>query len=149
MSSFRTAVSMTAEGPTKRRTLDENYAERSSYPTRAFSPRQLPTDHVTAVPIRAYQCDQSSRMPFGCFRHPCPESFSFRFARLSIGAERSLSRIHVVALRASWTNSSRTPMLRSSKLKGKQTRFALNLLPYAHCSISVFQRQPDAARRNQ
>lgn len=48
-------------GHTKRRTLDENYAERFPNPTRATSPRQLPTDHVHAVPTRVYQCDQSSR----------------------------------------------------------------------------------------
>lgn len=37
------------------------YAERAPAPTRAFSPRQLPTDHVHAVPTREYQSDQSSR----------------------------------------------------------------------------------------
>jgi transposase len=47
--------------PTKRRTLEENCAVRSADPTRDFSPRQLPTDHVHAVPTRAYQSDQSSR----------------------------------------------------------------------------------------
>jgi len=39
-------------------------------PTRAFSPRQLPTDHVHAVPTREYQSDQSSRLRLGCHR-PC------------------------------------------------------------------------------
>jgi hypothetical protein len=100
---FRTAVSMTAEGPTKRRTLVENYAERSSYPTRVLSPRQLPTDHVTAVSTRAYQCDQSSRLLPGCYRHPCPEVFPFALLRLSLRGAGELSRIHVVALRASLT----------------------------------------------
>lgn len=37
------------------------YAERATAPTRAFSPRQLPTNHVSAVPTRAYQIDLSSR----------------------------------------------------------------------------------------
>jgi len=37
------------------------YAERASAPTRASSPRQLPTDHVHAVSTREYQSDQSSR----------------------------------------------------------------------------------------
>jgi len=37
-------------------------------PTRAFSPRQLPTDHVPAVPTREYQSDQSSRLLLGCCR---------------------------------------------------------------------------------
>ena len=32
-----------------------------SRPTRAFSPRQLPTDHDYAVPTREYQTDQSSQ----------------------------------------------------------------------------------------
>ena len=32
-----------------------------SGPTRATSPRQLPTDHDYAVPTREYQTDQSSR----------------------------------------------------------------------------------------
>jgi hypothetical protein len=39
------------------------YAERFPNPTRAFSPRQLPTDHVHAVPTREYQSDQSSPAP--------------------------------------------------------------------------------------
>jgi len=44
------------------------YAERFPDPTRAFSPRQLPTDHVPAVPTREYQSDQSSRQLLRC--HP-------------------------------------------------------------------------------
>ena len=48
------------------------YAERSSGPTRAFSPRQLPTNHVHAVPTREYQSDQSSRMLLGCHLLCCP-----------------------------------------------------------------------------
>jgi hypothetical protein len=46
------------------------YAERFSDPTRALSPRQLPTNHVPAVPTRVYQNDQSSRQFLGCLR-PC------------------------------------------------------------------------------
>ena len=46
-----------------RRTIKENprplYAT-GSRPTRATSPRQLPTDHDYAVPTREYQTDQSS-----------------------------------------------------------------------------------------
>lgn len=37
------------------------YAVRSTDPTRAPSPRQLPTDHDHAVSTREYQSDQSSR----------------------------------------------------------------------------------------
>jgi hypothetical protein len=37
------------------------YAAGSPGPTRAFSPRQLPTDHDYAVPTREYQSDQPSR----------------------------------------------------------------------------------------
>src|SRR5215472_6445417 len=66
-----------SRGPTKRRTLDENYAVRFPNPTRALSPRQLPTDHDPAVSTRAYQCDQSSRLLPGCYRHFCPEVFPF------------------------------------------------------------------------
>jgi hypothetical protein len=36
---------------------------RSSNRTRAFSPRQLPTDHDYAVSTREYQSDQPSRQP--------------------------------------------------------------------------------------
>ena len=36
------------------------YAVRPPGPTRALSPRQLPTDHDPAVPTREYQSDQSS-----------------------------------------------------------------------------------------
>ena len=56
-------------GPTKRRTLLTFYAERFPNPTRALSPRQLPTDHDHAVPTREYQSDQSSRSRLG--RHRC------------------------------------------------------------------------------
>jgi hypothetical protein len=48
-------------GPTKRRILLTFYAEPAPAATRAFSPRQFPTDHVHAVPTREYQSDQSSR----------------------------------------------------------------------------------------
>lgn len=69
-------------GHTKRRTLDENYAERFPNPTRATSPRQLPTDHVHAVPTRVYQCDQSSRQLPGCDRSCRP---SRKRSRLTSG----------------------------------------------------------------
>jgi hypothetical protein len=49
------------------------YAVRFPNPTRAFSPRQLPTDHDHAVPTREYQSDQSSRLLLGCHRPCCPK----------------------------------------------------------------------------
>jgi hypothetical protein len=49
------------------------YAARFANPTRASSPRQLPTDHDHAVPTREYQSDQSSRMLLGCHRPCCPK----------------------------------------------------------------------------
>src|ERR1035437_561180 len=52
-------------GATKRRTLLSFYAAPTSAPTRASSPRQLPTDHDHAVPTREYQSDQSSHMLLG------------------------------------------------------------------------------------
>jgi hypothetical protein len=55
-------------GPTKRRTLLIFYAEPAPAQTRALSARQLPTDHVPAVPTREYQSDQSSRQLLRC--HP-------------------------------------------------------------------------------
>jgi hypothetical protein len=60
-------------GTTKRRTLLTFCAVRFQDPTRAFSPRQLPTDHDPAVPTREYQSDQSSRMLLGCRRPCCPK----------------------------------------------------------------------------
>ena len=60
-------------GTTKRRTLLSFYAVRAPAPTRATSPRQLPTDHDHAVPTREYQSDQSSRMLLGCRRPCCPK----------------------------------------------------------------------------
>jgi hypothetical protein len=60
-------------GTTKRRTLLSFYAVRASAPTRALSPRQLPTDHDHAVSTREYQSDQSSRMLLGCRRPCCPK----------------------------------------------------------------------------
>jgi len=53
---------------TKRRILPTFYAERFPNPTRASSPRQLPTDHDHAVPTREYQSDQSSRQLLRCHR---------------------------------------------------------------------------------
>ena len=62
-----------SRGPRKGRTLDENSCGTVSGPNpRYFSPRQLPTDHVHAVPTRVYQCDQSSRQRLGCYRPCCP-----------------------------------------------------------------------------
>jgi hypothetical protein len=49
------------------------YAERFPNPTRALSPRQLPTDHDPAVSTRVYQSDQSSRQFLGCYRLCCPK----------------------------------------------------------------------------
>jgi hypothetical protein len=60
-------------GTTKRRILLTFYAERAPAPTRASSPRQLPTDHDHAVSTREYQSDQSSRMLLGCRRPCCPK----------------------------------------------------------------------------
>src|SRR3977135_1141316 len=68
-----TAEPMTAQETTKRRILLTFYAERAPAPTRASSPRQLPTDHDHAVPTREYQSDQSSRMLLGCHRPCCPQ----------------------------------------------------------------------------
>ncbi len=42
------------------------YAVRPPGPTRAPSPRQLPTDHDPAVPTRVYQSDQSSLSVHRC-----------------------------------------------------------------------------------
>ena len=64
---------MTAQGPRKGESSSRFFAERSPDPTRAHSPRQLPTDHDHAVPTRAYQRDQSSRMLLGCHRPCCPK----------------------------------------------------------------------------
>ena len=61
-------------GTTKRRTLLTFYAERFPNPTRALSPRQLPTDHDHAVPTREYQSDQSSRLLLRCHRPCCPNT---------------------------------------------------------------------------
>jgi hypothetical protein len=68
-----TAEPMTAQGPRKGEPLLTFYAERFPNPTRASSPRQLPTDHDHAVPTREYQSDQSSRMLLGCRRPCCPK----------------------------------------------------------------------------
>src|SRR5215831_5507766 len=59
---FWTAAPMTAEEPRKGEPSSAFYAARATAPTRAFSARQLPTDHDYAVPTREYQSDQSSRL---------------------------------------------------------------------------------------
>ena len=70
---YWTAEPMTAQGPRKGEPSSSFYAERAPAPTRASSPRQLPTDHVHAVPTREYQSDQSSRMLLRCHRPCCPK----------------------------------------------------------------------------
>src|SRR5215510_12889450 len=47
-------------GPHEKENPPTFYAVRFPNPTRALSPRQLPTDHDHAVPAREYQSDQSS-----------------------------------------------------------------------------------------
>ena len=71
---FWTAELMTAAEHTKRRTLLIFSAERAPAPTRALSPRQLPTDHGHAVSTREYQTDQSSRQLLGCHLLCCPKT---------------------------------------------------------------------------
>ncbi len=51
------------EGHTARSTLVNVLCGEPHGPTRAFSPRQLPTDHEHAVPTREYQSDRPSRQP--------------------------------------------------------------------------------------
>jgi hypothetical protein len=68
------------------------YAERFPNPTRASSPRQLPTDHVHAVPTREYQSDQSSRMLLRCYRPCCPQTLlkAHQRERVPTGAARRM-----------------------------------------------------------
>ena len=47
------------------------YAEPAPAQTRASSARQLPTDHVPAVPTREYQSDQASRQLLRCHSLCC------------------------------------------------------------------------------
>ena len=64
---------------------------RASTPTRAFSPRQLPTDHDHAVPTREYQNDQSSRVPLG----PAPAgNIGLRWAVWTQYRRATMSRKH-------------------------------------------------------
>jgi hypothetical protein len=116
-----------SRGPTKRRSLEENYAVRSPDPTRAFSPRQLPTYHLTAVSTRAYQCDQSSRMLLGCYRHSCPEVFPFAFEAQHTWRTVSVKDSRCRAPRVLDRPRSPPKLLRSSKRKEKQTRSPANL----------------------
>jgi hypothetical protein len=71
-------------GATKRRTLAAFYAERFPNPTRASSPRQLPTDHDHAVPTREYQSDQSSRQLLRCHRLCRPNQKSPRLTSRNV-----------------------------------------------------------------
>ena len=73
------------------------YAERFPDPTRALGPRQLPTDHVPAVPTREYQSDQSSRQLFGSavpYKKRRPPSFQRNADvisnRQTLGLDKSL-----------------------------------------------------------
>ena len=69
---YRTAEPMTAPRPRKGES-SHVLCGTATAPTRASSPRQLPTDHVHAVPTREYQSDQSSRSRLACHRPCCPK----------------------------------------------------------------------------
>jgi len=84
-------------GATKRRTLLSFYAERFPNPTRASSPRQLPTDHDHAVPTREYQSDQSSRQLLRCHRLCRPNQKSSRLTSRNVFPLRRPSRASVHA----------------------------------------------------
>jgi hypothetical protein len=62
------------------------YAERAPTPTRASSPRQLPTDHGHAVSTRGYQSDPSSRQLLRCHRPCCPKPWEAEAAPISPAA---------------------------------------------------------------
>src|SRR5438270_4790855 len=71
---FWTAEPMTAQGPRKGESSLCSMRNGFRNPTRASSPRQLPTDHVHAVSTREYQSDQSSRLLLRCYRPCCPNN---------------------------------------------------------------------------
>ena len=121
MSFFRTAVSMTAAGPRKGEpsTRIMRYGFRTQP---APSPRQLPTDHVHAVSTRAYQCDQSSRLPPGCYRHCCPEVFPFALPAEYRWRRGTVKDSRRRAARVLDSPSSPPKLLRSSKRKEKQAQ---------------------------
>ena len=78
------------------------YAERFPNPTRAPSPRQLPTDHVHAVPTREYQSDQSSRMLLRCFIGPAvPNKTSSRPTSRNVFAPEPPSNVSPLPERCS------------------------------------------------
>src|ERR1700694_2613959 len=60
------------------------YVVRLPSPTRALSPRQLPTDHDNAVSTRGYQTDQPSHWPL--VLSPA-RPFSSKQARLNLGLD--------------------------------------------------------------
>jgi hypothetical protein len=88
-------------GPTKRRILLTFYAERFPNPTRAFSPRQLPTDHDHAVPTREYQSDQSSRQLLRCHRLCRPNQKSSRLTSRNVFLLRRPSKYPSIPERCS------------------------------------------------
>ena len=73
------------------------YAERAPAPTRASSPRQLPTDHGHAVPTREYQSDQSSRQFLRCHRLCCPNRNRSRLTSRNVFPLRPPSKLWVHA----------------------------------------------------
>jgi hypothetical protein len=73
------------------------YAERAPAPTRALSPRQLPTDHGHAVPTREYQSDQSSRQLLRCHRLGCPNNNRSRLTSRNVFPLRRPSNLWVNA----------------------------------------------------
>ena len=72
-------------------------AERAPAPTRAISPRQLPTDHGHAVSTREYQGDQSSRECPGCPRLGCPNPNRSRLTSRNVFPLRRPSTLWVLA----------------------------------------------------
>ena len=124
-------------GTTKRRTL-LFYAVRFPDPTRAPSPRQLPTDHDHAVPTREYQSDQSSLLLLGCHRPCCPKQNRSELTSRNVfpcaARRRSVDARTVLAGKGSLRRAKGAPLTAVRRSGRKATRRAApaGTLPHLH-----------------
>src|SRR5690606_18472356 len=101
----------------EKETLLMFYAVPAPVTTRAPSPRQLPTDHVHAVPTREYQSDQSSRQLLRWYRLCYPNRIRSKLTNGNVFPLRRPSKI---------ARSARTVLASKGSLRRAKTWRALD-----------------------
>ena len=136
---FWTAEPMTAQGPRKGEPSLRSMRKGFRTQPRALSPRQLPTDHVHAVPTREYQSDPSSRMLLRCHRPCCPKQNLLKAhqrERVPATPPVDSPAMIVIATGGSGGNTSRPVAHVKNKSKKSQARTRLDrVAPYQKANL--------------